>query len=87
MTAFNYHAVTPAGKRIRGREDSSSAKALASSLSTRGLIVLEVAEGKSQAEAPKSEFRIRRSQGVLAKRLIQIYKADPQLLQRSIDPK
>jgi hypothetical protein len=44
MAAFSYHAVTAAGKRIRGSEDSSSAKALASSLGTRGSIVLDAAE-------------------------------------------
>jgi len=51
MAAFSYHAVTAAGKRIRGSEDSSSAKALASSLGTRSFIVLDVAAGQSAAES------------------------------------
>ncbi len=65
MAAFTYRAVTPAGKRIRGREDASSAKALASALGTRGLIVLDVAAGQTAAESVKGNFRIRRSEGVL----------------------
>lgn len=65
MTAFAYRAVTPAGKRIRGREEALSAQTLASSLSTRGFIVLEVAPTQPAAEAPTTGFRIRRSQGVL----------------------
>ena len=65
MTAFTYRAVTPAGKRIRGSEEASSAKALASSLGTRGLIVLDVAAGQTAAKATKSGFRLRRAEGVL----------------------
>ena len=65
MAAFTYHAVTPAGKRIRGSEDSSSAKALTSSLTTRGLIVLDVTAGQTTVEASKGGFHIRRTQGVL----------------------
>jgi general secretion pathway protein F len=65
VTAFTYRAVTPAGKRIRGSEEASSAKALASSLGTRGLIVLDVAAGQTAAKATKSGFRLRRSEGVL----------------------
>jgi general secretion pathway protein F len=65
MAAFSYHAVTAAGKRIRGSEDSSSAKALASSLGSRGFIVLDVAPGQSAAEATKTGFHVRRTQGVL----------------------
>ncbi len=58
MAAFNYHAVTPAGKRIRGREDSRSANALASSLSTRGLIVLRLlgVADDSEPEVVKEEI-------------------------------
>ena len=65
MAAFTYHAVTPAGKRIRGREDASSAKALTSTLGTRGLIVLDVVAGQTAAEFTKGNFRMRRSAGVL----------------------
>jgi hypothetical protein len=59
MAAFTYHAVTAAGKRIRGSEDSSSAKALASSLGTRGFIVLDVAARQSATE---SAFGMSRSE-------------------------
>lgn len=67
MAAFTYRAVTPAGKRIRGREEASSAQSLASSLSTRGLIVLDVAAGQTSIGSPttRSGFRLRRSEGVL----------------------
>lgn len=65
MAAFTYRAVTPAGKRIRGHEEASSAKALASSLGTRGLIVLDVAAGQTAAESAKAGFRFRRSAEVL----------------------
>jgi type II secretory pathway component PulF len=65
VAAFTYRAVTPAGKRIRGREEASSAKALASSLGTRGLIVLDVAAGQTGAEATKATLQVRRSAGVL----------------------
>ena len=65
MAGFTYRAVTPAGKRIRGHEEASSAKALASSLGTRGLIVLDVAAGQAAAEGAKTGFRFRRSAEVL----------------------
>ena len=53
MAAFTYRAVTPAGKRVRGSEERSSAKALASSLGTRGLpgCVCEAAESRFSREA------------------------------------
>jgi len=65
VTAFTYRAVTPAGKKIRGREEAISAHALSSALTTRGLIVLDVAAGQTAAEEAKAGFRFRRSQGVL----------------------
>jgi type II secretory pathway component PulF len=65
VAAFTYRAVTAAGKRIRGREEAMSAQSLTSSLNTRGLVVLEVAAGRSAAETSRTGFRIQRSRGVL----------------------
>ncbi len=62
MPAFAYQAVDVAGRRLRGSEEAPSAAALTRTLETRGLIVVELAEG---AEAPSAGFRFGRRQAVL----------------------
>lgn len=63
MPTYAYEAVTPAGKKSKGREEASSTGALTQSLESRGLFVLNIAESSSEVSPLK--FRFGRKREVL----------------------
>lgn len=63
MPAFAYDAVDPAGHRLRGREEASTAAALMRSLEERGWLVLDV--GAADSSSAAKVFTFGRSRAVL----------------------
>jgi general secretion pathway protein F len=65
MPTFAYQAVDSGGKRTRGVENAASSGALARTLETRGLLVLDVAESSAESVAGKKWFKLGRRREVL----------------------